>query len=94
MRTIATAICALFLLPLSAQEKGDTVYTFRFVSDRDMFYVPYSGNDTELARLEECIGNHRTDILDGKLPLYVDDTARQERTRRKISPCRESAPTG
>lgn len=72
LRTIATAICALFLLPLSAQEKGDTVYTFRFVSDRDMFYVPYSGNDTELARLEECIGNHRTDILDGKLPLYVD----------------------
>ena len=72
MRTIATAICALFLLPLSAQEKGDTVYTFRFVSDRDMFYVPYSGNDTELVRLEECIGNHRTDILDGKLPLYVD----------------------
>ena len=72
LRTIATAICALFLLPLSAQEKADTVYTFRFVSDRDMFYVPYSGNDTELARLEECIGNHRTDILDGKLPLYVD----------------------
>ena len=72
MRTIATAICALFLLPLSAQEKSDTVYTFRFVSDRDMFYVPYSGNDIELARLEECIGNHRTDILDGKLPLYVD----------------------
>ena len=58
LRTIATAICALFLLPLSAQEKGDTVYTFRFVSDRDMFYVPYSGNDTELARLEECIGQN------------------------------------
>ncbi len=74
MRTITAAVCALFLLPLSlsAQEKGDTVYTFRFVSDRDMFYVPYSGNDTELTRLEECIGNHRTDILDGKLPLYVD----------------------
>lgn len=63
---------SLVLLPLSAQEKTDTVYTFRFMPDRDMFYVPYSGNDTELARLEECIGNHRTDILDGKLPLYVD----------------------
>ena len=72
LRTIATAICALFLLPLSAQEKVDTVYTFRFMPDRDMFYVPYSGNDTELARLEECIRTHRTDILDGKLPLYVD----------------------
>ena len=67
-----SALLFLLPLPLSAQEKGDTVYTFRFVSDRDMFYVPYSGNDTELARLEECIGNHRTDILDGKLPLYVD----------------------
>ena len=67
-----SALLFLLPLPLSAQEKGDTVYTFRFVSDRDMFYVPYSGNDTELARLEECIRNHRTDILDGKLPLYVD----------------------
>ena len=30
---------------------ADTVYTFRFVSDRDMFYVPYGGNDAELERL-------------------------------------------
>ena len=63
---------SLVLLPLSAQEKTDTVYTFRFMPDRDMFYIPYSGNDTELVRLEECIRNHKTDILDGKLPLYVD----------------------
>lgn len=72
LRTLLTVGLSLVLLPLSAQEKTDTVYTFRFMPDRDMFYVPYSGNDTELARLEECIGNHRTDILDGKLPLYVD----------------------
>ena len=67
-----TVWLSLVLLPLSAQEKTDTVYTFRFMPKRDMFYVPYSGNDTELARLEECIRNHKTDILDGKLPLYVD----------------------
>ena len=72
MRTIATAICALFLLPLSAQEKGDTVYTFRFVSDRDMFYVPYGGNDAELERLMRCVEQYRTDILSGETPLYVD----------------------
>lgn len=63
---------SLVLLPLSAQEKTDTVYTFRFMPERDMFYIPYSGNDTELDRLEECIRNHKTDVLDGKLPLYVD----------------------
>lgn len=72
MRTIATAICALFLLPLSAQEKADTVYTFRFVSDRDMFYVPYGGNDAELERLMRCVEQYRTDILSGETPLYVD----------------------
>ena len=99
LRTIATAICALFLLPLSAQEKSDTVYTFRFVSDRDMFYVPYGGNDAELERLMQCVEQYRADILSGKTPVYVDgystagQAARQDRTRRKISPCRRSAPT-
>ena len=72
MRTIATAICALFLLPLSAQEKGDTVYTFRFVPQKDMFYVPWSGNDAELERLMQCVEQYRADILSGETPLYVD----------------------
>ena len=33
---------------------------------------PWNGNDTELARLLECIENNKTTILDGKLPLLVD----------------------
>ena len=37
-----------------------------------MFYVPWNGNDTELARLLECIKSNKATILDGKLPLYVD----------------------
>ncbi len=72
LRTIATAICALFLLPLSAQEKTDTVYTFRFVPQKDMFYVPWSGNDAELERLLQCVEQYRKDILSGETPLYVD----------------------
>ena len=58
--------------PVIAQQKADTTYTFRFVTQKDMFYVPWNGNDTEFARLLECIENNRTTILDGKLPLYVD----------------------
>ena len=58
--------------PAFAQQKTDTVYTFRFVPQKDMFYVPWNGNDTELARLLECIENNKTTILDGKLPLLVD----------------------
>lgn len=56
--------------PVIAQQKADTTYSF--VPQKDMFYVPWNGNDTELARLLECIENNKTTILDGKLPLLVD----------------------
>ena len=58
--------------PVIAQQKTDTTYTFRFVPQKDMFYVPWNGNDTELSRLLECIENSKATILDGKLPLLVD----------------------
>lgn len=58
--------------PVFAQQKADTTYTFRFVPQKDMFYVPWNGNDTELSRLLECIENNKATILDGKLPLLVD----------------------
>lgn len=71
-KTITGLMLLFVLLPLAAQEKPDTVYTFRFVTDKDMFYVPFSGNDKELARLEECVERYRQDILAGKIPLHVD----------------------
>lgn len=69
---ITTALLTLLLLPAMAQQKADTTYTFRFVPRENMFYVPWNGNDMELARLLECIESNKTDILDGKLPLLVD----------------------
>lgn len=62
----------VFLTTVFAQQKADTTYTFRFVPREDMFYVPWNGNDTELARLLECIEKNKATILDGKLPLLVD----------------------
>ena len=69
---IMTALLTLLLLPAMAQQKADTTYTFRFVPREDMFYVPWNGNDTELARLLECIEKNKTTILNGRLPLLVD----------------------
>ena len=54
------------------RRKQETTHLFRFVPQKDMFYVPWNGNDTELARLLECIENNKATILDGKLPLLVD----------------------
>ena len=44
-----------------------------------MFYVPWNGNDTELARLLECIERNRTDILDGK--MCIRDSTHGDRPR-------------
>ena len=69
---LSAAFAALLFLPLSAQERTDTTYTFRFVPGDDMFYVPFHGNDKELARLEECVARYKSEILGGKIPLRVD----------------------
>lgn len=81
-RTVLTLLLALFLLPIAAQEQTerinrtdtvtDTTYVFRFTAGKDMFYVPYSDNDKELARLESCVEKHKDNILAGKTPLHVD----------------------
>ena len=69
---ITAALLSLLLLPSMGQGRTDTTYTFLFVPRDDMFFVPWSGNDKELARLLECIEKNKTTILDGKLPLLVD----------------------
>ena len=69
---IIAALLTLLLLPAMAQQKADTTYTFRFVPQKDMFYVPWDGNDTELVRLLECVEKNKATILDDKLPLLVD----------------------
>lgn len=65
-------LLSLLTLPLAAQEAGDTVYTFRFVAAKDMFYVPYGGNDRELARLEACVAALKERILSGEITVKVD----------------------
>ena len=69
---ITIALLTLLLLPAIAQQKADTSYTFRFLPQKGMFFVPWSGNDMELARLLACIESNKADIIDGKLPLLVD----------------------
>ena len=69
---MTTALLWLLLLSATAQERTDTTYTFRFMPQKDMFYVPWNSNEMELARLLECIESNKTDILGGKLPLFVD----------------------
>ena len=72
MKWTSTTLLALLLLPLSAQEKPGMVYTFRFMPQEDMFYVPWNGNDREMERLEQCVEQFKADILSGEIPIHVD----------------------
>lgn len=51
---------------------ANSLHVFRFVAANDMFYIPWKGNDRELARLTEMIEAYRDDILAGRLPVFVD----------------------
>ncbi len=52
----------LLFLPTVTMGKTDTTYQFRFVVNKDMFYVPWSGNGAELDRLLACVRDHKADI--------------------------------
>lgn len=64
--------CAFMVFPLAAQEKADSVFTFRFLPGSDMFFAPALNNGDELAKLLDCVEWHREKITNGKIPLHVD----------------------
>lgn len=65
----------LFALPVEAQEKADSVYEFRFMSESDMFYIPYRNNQTEFNHLSFFVEKHKEAILGGQIPVYIDGYA-------------------
>ena len=58
-------------LPL-AGSPADSLYVFHFVAGDDMFYIPWKGNEQELAKLTEMIKTLHADILNGRIPVEVD----------------------
>lgn len=76
---MACLLCVLLCLPGKAAATtpsaapGDSLtVVFRFVPGKDMFFSPYRDNKREFERLALFVGQHRAEIADGSLPLYVD----------------------
>jgi ompA family protein len=90
---ILTILLLFPLLSLAAQEQANTAYVFRFMADKDMFYVPYNGNGKELTRLKTCVGQYKEGILAGNIPLHVDGyckSAPTEKENRSIAKLRSN----
>ena len=62
-------------LPLRAQEKGGNEYIFRFVPGKDMFYVPYSGNEIEIQRLCDSLKVYAQQLNNGQMYINVSSYA-------------------
>lgn len=77
-RMLLMPLFFVFILPLSAQNevpeavKADSVYEFRFVPRKDMFFIPYGDNRAELERLSSLVTRYREAIISGQMPLFMD----------------------
>ncbi len=65
------ALCGYAQSSRTAAPQQETV-VFRFVSQQDMFYIPWGGNGGQLQRLCELVDRYKSEIESGRLPLYVD----------------------
>lgn len=77
VRLMAAVFCfAVLAFPMSAAddevEDTDSVFTFKFLSGRDMFYVPLRGNGNELTKLFDYVERYKDMIADRSISLHVD----------------------
>lgn len=71
----AVSLLLMLALPLSAQEKQelkDSVFTFRFIPGKDMFFAPGMNNGNELTRLFDYVERYKDMINSNKVSLLVD----------------------
>lgn len=69
------SLFALLALPLAAQEKEGNVYVFRFVPEKDAFYIPYRQNGGEMQRLCDSLSVCMPQLSDGRMYVNVSSYA-------------------
>lgn len=70
-RTLLAVLIAVAALPLSAQERNEDSYLFRFVPGRDMFYVPFGGNAGQLDSLLSELTKNMEQLRGGERYICV-----------------------
>lgn len=75
MDNLKRILLSLFLILVfvrpQAKENTDSVYPFRFIPGKDMFFVPWNGNGENLDRLLAAIESNRAAIDNGQMYLCV-----------------------
>ena len=79
--------------PVIAQQKADTTYTFRFVTQKDMFYVPWNGNDTELPACWNVSKTTKQQFLTANCRYWLTDIAIRRAVKSRTLQQRRFVPT-
>lgn len=80
-RMMLLPLFILSVLPVWAQSdtgemaSADSIYVFRFVPQKDMFYIPYQGNGAELNRLCGVLTRHIDRLRAGQMYVSVSSYA-------------------
>lgn len=80
-RMMLLPLFILPLLPVSAQSSmdetasADSIYVFRFVPQKDMFYIPYQGNGAEMNRLRGVLTRYIDRLRAGQMYVSVSSYA-------------------
>ena len=80
-RMMLLPLFILPLLPVSAQgsmdetASADSIYVFRFVPQKDMFYIPYQGNGAEMNRLRGVLTRYIDRLRAGQMYVSVSSYA-------------------
>lgn len=70
-----TALFILFVGILSAQEAIKSYWVFHFVPQKDMFYVPYEGNEAELKDLLDVLTANMEHLRTSEMYIHVSSYA-------------------
>lgn len=70
-KTLLTLLLAVFSVSLSAQEPAGRDYVFRFVPGRDMFYIPWQGNDSVLSELTQAVAGRMERLRQRQMYICV-----------------------
>lgn len=74
-RILFLTLITLLVLPLAAQEKGGGAFVFRFMPNKDMFYIPYQKNGNEMQRLCESLNVCMPQLSNGQMYVNVSSYA-------------------
>ncbi|UBD70200.1 hypothetical protein K6V21_01835 [Bacteroides cellulosilyticus] len=82
-KIILIQLLCLSCLATAWAQKADSLYIFRFVQEKDVFYVPWRDNGGQLEQLVSLLQQYKEAITAGSIPLYINGYCTGQPTHRK-----------